>query len=131
MRVLHIEDDEDIRAVTEIALVQLSGFQVLSCASGTQALAQAVQFAPDLILLDVMMPEMDGLQTLAALRLLPALAAVPVIFMTARLQESEQQHYLAAGAIAVIEKPFDPLILGQQLVALSTVPQAVQANARS
>ncbi|MDD4863398.1 MAG: response regulator [Alishewanella agri] len=115
MRVLHVEDDEDIRAVTEIALVQLSGFQVLSCESGQQALTQAQRFAPQLILLDVMMPQMDGLQTLAALRQLPGLAGVPVIFMTARLQEAEQQRYLSAGAIAVIEKPFDPLTLGTQL----------------
>jgi CheY-like chemotaxis protein len=115
MRVLHVEDDEDIRAVTEIALVKLSGFQVLSCENGQQALAQAERFAPELILLDVMMPKMDGLQTLAALQQLPGLAGVPVIFMTARLQEAEQQRYLSAGAIAVIEKPFDPLTLGIQL----------------
>ena len=67
------------------------------------------------VLTDLNMPQMDGLQTLAALRQLPGLAEVPVIFMTARLQEAEQQRYLSAGAIAVIEKPFDPLTLGTQL----------------
>ncbi len=115
MRILHVEDDEDIRAVTEIALVQLSGFQLCSCDSGAMALSLAQAFQPDLMLLDVMMPQMDGLQTLAALRRLPGLAAVPAVFMTARLQDAEKQQYLNAGAIAVLEKPFDPLTLGQQL----------------
>lgn len=114
-RIMHVEDDESIRAVAEIALIDVAGFELLSCDSGQSALAQVEAFAPQLILLDVMMPQMDGLQTLAALRQLPSLRQVPVVFMTAKIQQSEKQHYLDAGALAVIDKPFEPMLLGETL----------------
>ena len=114
-RVMHVEDDESIRTVAEIALVDVAGFELLSCDSGQSALAQAADFAPQLILLDVMMPRMDGLQTLAALRQLPVTTHTPVVFMTAKIQQNEKQQYIDAGAIAVIEKPFDPMLLGDTL----------------
>lgn len=117
-RVMHVEDDESIRAVAEIALTDVSGFELLSCDGGQSALAQVEAFAPQLILLDVMMPQMDGLQTLLALRQLSSLAQVPVVFMTAKIQQAEKQHYLDAGAIAVIDKPFDPMSLGETLESL-------------
>lgn len=116
--IMHVEDDESIRAVAEIALVDVAGYKLLSCESGRAAIAQAEAFAPQLILLDVMMPHLDGLQTLAALRRLPTILATPVVFMTARIQQSEKQQYLDAGALAVIEKPFDPMLLGEQLQQL-------------
>lgn len=119
-RVMHVEDDESIRTVAEIALVDVAGFTLLSCDSGQSAVAQAADFAPQLILLDVMMPQMDGLQTLAALRLLPETKHTPVVFMTAKIQQTEKQQYLDAGAIAVIDKPFDPMQLGETLQALYT-----------
>lgn len=124
-RVMHVEDDESIRAVAEIALIDVAGFDLLSCDSGQSALAQVEDFSPQLILLDVMMPQMDGLQTLAALRQLPRLAQVPVVFMTAKIQQVEKQQYLDAGAIAVIDKPFDPMLLGE---TLTTLYQAYQAD---
>jgi two-component system, OmpR family, response regulator len=117
-RVMHVEDDESIRTVAEIALVDVAGFTLLSCDSGQSALAQAEAFAPQLILLDVMMPQMDGLQTLAALRQLPKLRNTPVVFMTAKIQQAEKQRYLDVGAVGIIEKPFEPMELGDMLSAL-------------
>tara|TARA_Y100001937_G_scaffold117410_1_gene170633 strand:+ start:8222 stop:8605 length:384 start_codon:yes stop_codon:yes gene_type:complete len=117
-RIMHVEDDESIRAVAEIALTDVAGFTLLSCDSGQSALAQAEAFAPQLILLDVMMPQMDGLQTLAALRQIPALAKIPVVFMTAKIQQAEKQRYLDAGAVGIIEKPFEPMELGDTLSQL-------------
>ncbi|MDX1677343.1 response regulator [Arsukibacterium sp.] len=117
-RVMHVEDDESIRTVAEIALTDVAGFTLLSCDSGQSALAQAEAFAPQLILLDVMMPQMDGLQTLAALRQLPSLRTTPVVFMTAKIQQAEKQRYLDVGAIGIIEKPFEPMLLGDMLSEL-------------
>jgi len=82
-RVMYVEDDPDIRAIAEIALQDVGGFTAALCESGTEALAVAPGFAPELVLLDVMMPGMDGRSTLRALRQLPGMAEVPVIFMTA------------------------------------------------
>lgn len=123
-RVMHVEDDESIRMVAEMALVDVAGFELLSCDGGQSALAQAEAFGPELILLDVMMPKMDGLQTLAELRKLPSLANTPVVFMTAKIQQAEKQQYLDAGAIAVVDKPFEPMELGDTLREL--YQQAVQ-----
>jgi CheY-like chemotaxis protein len=110
-RVLFVEDDPDIQAVARMALEAVGGFTVLGCGSGAEALERVEAFAPDLILLDVMMPGMDGLETLQSLRLLPGAAAVPVVFMTAKVQAQEVSGYRAAGAVDVIAKPFDPITL--------------------
>ena len=117
-RVLYVEDDGDIRTIASMALEVVGGFTLQACASGAQALAAAEQFAPQLLLLDVMMPGMDGPTTLGRLRELPATAAVPVIFMTAKVQASEVEQYRALGAIGVITKPFDPMTLAGQVRAL-------------
>lgn len=114
-KILHVEDDESIRTIVEMSLVDLSGLDLLSCESGLDAISQVDQFEPDLILLDAMMPGMDGLQTLTELRKKPCCNGVPVVFMTARIQQSEKQQYLDAGAVAVIEKPFEATQLGDQL----------------
>ena len=110
-RVLFVEDDPDIQTVARMALEAVGGFTVLGCASGAEALERVEAFAPDLILLDVMMPGMDGLETLQSLRLLPGAAAVPVVFMTAKVQAQEVAGYREAGAADVIAKPFDPMTL--------------------
>lgn len=117
-RILYVEDDPDIREVAELALVDVGGFEVCLCESGAQAVAQVDGFAPDLILLDVMMPAMDGPETLRALKKRPGGLKVPVVFMTARLQPSEQASYLALGAIGVIPKPFDPMTLANEIRTL-------------
>lgn len=113
-RVLFVEDDPDIQTVARMALEAIGGFTVLGCASGAEALERVEAFAPDLILLDVLMPGMDGLETLRRLRLLPrigGIAAVPVVFMTAKVQAQDVSEYRAAGAVDVIAKPFDPMAL--------------------
>jgi len=114
-RVLCVEDEADIRTVVQIALLDLGGMQLEVCSSGPEALAAAPGFAPDLILLDVMMPGMDGPATLAALRALPSFRATPVVFMTAKAQSHEVARYRQLGALDVIVKPFDPMTLAETL----------------
>ncbi len=106
-----VEDDPDIQMVARLALEAVGGFVVETCDSGLDALRKAPAFKPDLILLDVMMPQMDGPETLEKLRRQPALDTVPVVFMTARVQRHEIDQYKALGAIDVISKPFDPMTL--------------------
>ncbi len=117
-RILYVEDEPDIRAVAQMALEAVGGFSVIACASGSEALAAAPTAAADLLLLDVMMPGMDGPSTLKALRDMPATANTPVIFMTAKVQASEIAQYRELGAIDVIHKPFDPMELSAQLVRI-------------
>jgi len=93
----------------------VGGFTVEICSGAEEALAKVVEFAPDLILLDVMMPLMDGPTTLSELRKLPAVASLPVIFMTAKVQSHEVDYYKQIGAIDVISKPFDPMSLATTL----------------
>jgi|GEM_PF-35920 len=110
-RILYIEDEPDIQRVVKLALEALGGYIVELCSSGAEALRRAEELAPDLILLDVMMPAMDGPTALRLLRQIPALAQTPVIFMTAKVQPDEIAHFKAMGALAVIAKPFDPMAL--------------------
>ena len=114
-RILYVEDEPDIRAVAQMALEAVGGFAVTACASGSEALAAAPTAGADLLLLDVMMPGMDGPSTLKALRALPATATTPVIFMTAKVQAAEVAQYRELGAIDVIHKPFDPMELSAQI----------------
>lgn len=114
-RILHIEDDPSIQAVAKIALEAVGSFQVLSCASGQEALDQVQGFAPHFILLDVMMPGMDGPQTLKQIARLIDISHVPVAFMTAKVQPEEIAHYRSLGARDVIIKPFDPMQLAAQV----------------
>jgi two-component system, OmpR family, response regulator len=117
-RILYVEDEADIQAVAKLALEMVGGFTVKICSSGEEALREAVAFAPDMILLDVMMPGMDGPSTLKGLRELPALANIPVAFMTAKVQPQEVSHYKSLGARDVIPKPFDPMTLADQVRAI-------------
>jgi len=111
---MYVEDEADIREVAEFALED-EGFELLFCAGGQEALAQVAEFAPDLILLDVMMPGMDGPSTLQQLRELPGLATTAVAFLTAKVQPAEVAGFLALGALEVIAKPFDPMALPEQV----------------
>ena len=115
--VMYVEDDADIRAVTEFALDD-EGFELIICASGQEALENAAKQIPDLILLDVMMPGMDGPTTLEKLRELSDFKNIPVIFMTAKVQSAELEQYRALGAIGVINKPFNPMTLPEQICNL-------------
>ena len=114
-RILIVEDDPDIQKVTSLTLTTLGGFTVHVCGSGREALADAGAFGPDLILLDVMMPDMDGPRVLRALRDREATARIPVVFMTAKCQAVDLAEYMRSGALAVIAKPFDPIRLSDTL----------------
>ena len=118
IRVLIVEDEDDIREVARLALETVGGLRVEMCASGEEALQKASGFAPDLILLDVMMPGLDGPSTLQRLRQLPELEKTPVVFMTAKVMQTEVDEYRALGAVDVIPKPFDPMTLAGQLQQL-------------
>ena len=117
-RVLHVEDEPDIREVALMALEMVGGLTVGQAGSGREALAQAQSFAPDIILMDVMMPGMDGPSTLLELRKCPQTASIPVIFMTAKVQSQEVERYRALGAMGMIAKPFDPMALPGQILEI-------------
>lgn len=117
-KILYAEDEPDIQQVAEIALEMVGGFTLKTCSDGNEALNEAVGFAPDLFLFDVMMPGMDGPTTLKKLRQEPSLADTPVIFMTAKVQPDEVAELKALGAIEVIAKPFDPMELANQIKAI-------------
>lgn len=106
-----VEDEADIRAIAKIALMSVGGFTLKICSSGREALENAASFNPDLFLLDVMMPDLDGPSTLKALRQLPETKLTPAIFMTAKVQPNEIAELKALGALDVIAKPFDPMAL--------------------
>lgn len=114
-RIMHVEDDPSIQQVAKIALEAVGGFSVHTCGSGMQALADYPTVAPQLILLDVMMPGMDGPTTLQQLQSRYDLSKVPVIFMTAKVQSNEIASYKALGAADVVAKPFDPMALSNQI----------------
>ena len=117
-KVLYVEDDPDIQLVAQMALEMVGGLSLRACSSGREAILAATEYQPDLILLDVMMPDMDGPATLVELRKLPNTATTPVIFMTAKVQAAEVSHYRSLGAMGVVAKPFDPMQLAQQVRAL-------------
>src|SRR6202163_3230362 len=110
-RILHIDDEPDIREVVEISLGLDPGFATRSCGSGEEALVAAIDWQPDIILCDVMMPVMDGPATLMRLRENPLTANIPVVFMTARAQTRELDRFRSLGSLGVIPKPFDPMTL--------------------
>jgi two-component system OmpR family response regulator len=117
-KVLCVEDEEDIRTVEMLALESFGGFKVHACASGAEAIQHAAAFAPQIILLDVMMPGMDGPTTLKSLRTLQGLEETPVVFVTAKVQPDEVKYYRELGAVEVISKPFDPMTLAAQLLEI-------------
>lgn len=110
-RILFCDDDADIRAIIELSLALDASFETRGCVSAAEVLATAAEWSPDLILLDVMMPGMDGPTALALLHGSPCTESIPVVFMTARTQAYECQRFISLGAAAVIAKPFDPMTL--------------------
>jgi CheY-like chemotaxis protein len=111
LHTLSVDDEPDIREIIDLALGLDPLFVVRECPSGREALRDAVEWRPDLILLDVMMPIMDGVTTLAQLRAERRTAMIPVVFMTARAQTHERERFMSLGAAGVIAKPFDPMQL--------------------
>ena len=122
MKVLIIDDDADIRKIAGLSLSRLGGMDVIEAAGGAEGLRKAQDERPDVILLDMMMPTMDGSETLAALRLQPATATTPVIFLTAKAVLVEVERMRALGAAGVLIKPFDPRTLPGDVKALINWP---------
>lgn len=108
-KILYVEDEPDIQMIARVALENVGGFELLVCSSGAEAIEKAAAFRPDLFLLDVMMPGMDGPTTLGELRKIPQLEKTPVMFMTAKVQPQEVEFLKSLNVADVIAKPFDPM----------------------
>jgi CheY-like chemotaxis protein len=117
-KVLLVDDEDDIRTVGNLSLSRVGGWQTVLASSGAEAVKKAAAERPDLILLDVMMPGMDGPTTFTQLRAQEATATTPIIFMTAKIQKQEVARYLELGAVGVIGKPFDPMTLPTEIKKL-------------
>ncbi len=117
-QVLVVDNEQYIREIIQIALETISGWQVIAAGSGYEGLQLAAANKPDVILLDVMMPDMDGLTTFEKLKTNPATEGIPVILLTAKVQAVDRQHYQALGVAATISKPFEPLQLPTQITEI-------------
>ena len=114
-KILIIDDEDDIREVAALSLESIAGWDVVTAESGAQGLARAAEHQPDAILLDVMMPGMDGPTTFRELRKNPVTARIPVLLLTAKVQSRDQRRFADLGVEAVLIKPFDPLTLSTQI----------------
>ncbi len=115
LRILYVDDEPDLREIVAFALGLDPDLAIQVCADGAEAIAQAACWRPHLILLDVMMPGMDGPETLAAIRATPGCEQMPAVFITARTQSAEVQSLMKPGVLGVIAKPFDPFELVRQV----------------
>jgi CheY-like chemotaxis protein len=118
MRVLVVDDENDVRRITRLSLSRVGKMDVTDAESGPEAVQKALLERPDAIVLDVMMPSMDGPTTLAELRGRPETAAIPVIFLTAKVMASELERLRALGAAGVLTKPFDPMTFAGEVRAI-------------
>ncbi|CCG02700.1 response regulator [Blastococcus saxobsidens] len=116
-RILVIDDEDDIREVAQMSLEAMGGWQVLTAHCGAAGLVTAAAERPDVILLDVMMPDMDGPTTFQRLRTDPATADIPVVFLTAKVRSADRQFLTDLGGDAVLSKPFDPVSLSDEIIA--------------
>jgi CheY-like chemotaxis protein len=117
-KILYVDDEPDILEIVKLALERIGGFEVEVSANGKEALERISEVSPDLILMDVMMPGMDGPTTLAEMRRNPQCKHIPVIFITAKVQSLEIGQLRQLGALDVIAKPFDPIELSSQIEAI-------------
>jgi two-component system, OmpR family, response regulator len=117
-KILLVDDDQDLRRIAQLSLQNVGKWDVVLASCGPDALQLAQREQPDLILLDVMMPEMDGPETLSRLRADRATATIPVIFLTAKIQVHEVDHYMKFGVAGVIIKPFDPMTLPEEITRM-------------
>jgi CheY-like chemotaxis protein len=116
--ILLVEDEPDILEIARLSLESTTQFKVYTCNSGQKAIDSAPKIKPDLIILDMMMPGMDGITTLKRLRTNIELQDIPVIFMTAKAQNTEIKNYIKSGALGVISKPFDPMSLAEEILQI-------------
>ncbi|MCC0176709.1 response regulator [Waterburya agarophytonicola K14] len=114
-RILFIDDEDDIKTLAQFCLESEAGWLMISASSGKEGIAIAEQEKPDAILLDAMMPDLDGIQTIAKLKSNPTTKNIPTIFITAKAQASDRRRFYNAGAKGVINKPFDALTLASQI----------------
>lgn len=114
-RILFIDDEDDIKTLARFCLESEAGWQMIGASGGLEGVAIAENEQPDAILLDAMMPEVDGIETLQRLRLNPKTKDIPAIFITAKAQASDRRRFYNAGAKGVINKPFDSLTLASQI----------------
>lgn len=117
-RILVVDNERMVQEVAQISLETIAGWQVITASSGQEGLAKAEADQPDAILLDVMMPDMDGITTFKQLQANSATRSIPVILLTAKMQSDEQQHYVELGLNGAIAKPFDPLTLASQIAQI-------------
>ena len=117
-RVLIVDDESDIREVASLSLEAVGGYEVATAESGREGIEKAAAEQPDAILLDVMMPEMDGPTTFGRLQGDPATREIPVVLLTAKVQAADRAKFDALGVAAVMSKPFDPMTLSEQLAAV-------------
>ena len=122
MKVLIVDDEPDIRRIAKLGLSRVGGMEVVEATNGTEALVRAKEDHPDAVLLDVMMPGLDGPSTLARLREDPATSAIPVVFLTAKAIASEVDRLKSLGAAGVLTKPFDPMTLARELRGVLGIP---------
>ncbi|EDM76388.1 response regulator [Plesiocystis pacifica SIR-1] len=128
--ILLVDDEPDIRTIAEMSLSHVGGWKTHIATCGAEALTLAEQHTPDVIVLDVMMPEMDGVSTFKALAGKEATRGIPVIFMTAKIQPHEREHYVGLGAAGVIAKPFDPMQLPTEIQKILAQPAQTRGRNR-
>jgi CheY-like chemotaxis protein len=129
-KILLIDDENDIRIVAGLSLKRVGNFEVVTAESGEEGLRKIKTEFPDLVLLDMMMPGMDGLTVFRNILADPETKNIPVIFMTARVQAAEKEEYISRGARGVIEKPFDAMELPNQIHRLAPECRAEYAAAK-
>jgi DNA-binding response OmpR family regulator len=117
-RIMYVDDDPDLQQIVKMGLEIGGNFNVKVCASGYQALEEIEEYKPDLVILDVVMPFISGPKTLEAIRKMDAVATVPVIFLTSKIQPTQLAHYESLGAIGVIRKPLNPMKLSAQVLEI-------------
>ncbi|MFC6644968.1 response regulator [Granulicella cerasi] len=115
--ILIIDDEDDIREVASLALESVAGWRISTASSGAEGIHKAIELRPDAILMDVMMPAMDGPTTFREMQKQPEIAHIPVILLTAKVQGVDQRRFAGLGVQAVLFKPFDPLTLSDQMSA--------------
>jgi CheY-like chemotaxis protein len=120
MHILLIDDEDDIREVATVSLESVGGWRVSSAKGGPEGIAMACAEPPDAILLDVMMPDVDGPATLLRLQADPQTRDIPVIFLTAKAQSADRRGFDALGVCGTVTKPFDPMMLTHQIAAILT-----------
>ncbi|MBS1957351.1 MAG: response regulator [Cyanobacteria bacterium SZAS-4] len=128
MKVLIVDDEDDVRDIASMCLGLLDNAEVLTATGGAEGLAMAAENQPDVILLDLMMPEMDGAETIQKLRENPSTAGIPVIFLTVKNMGSEIDRLMGLGALAVMRKPFEPTTLGAQIAEILSAAKGQSAR---